>query len=51
MLTFRNGDLVVLTNFGADAVPAPAGELVHSSAPLDEDGSVPTDVTVWVRTA
>ncbi|GIJ11145.1 alpha-glucosidase [Micromonospora andamanensis] len=51
VLTFRNGDLVVLTNFGADAVPAPAGELVHSSAPLDEDGSVPTDVTVWVRTA
>ncbi|RUL90446.1 alpha-amylase family glycosyl hydrolase [Verrucosispora sp. FIM060022] len=49
VLTFRNGDVVVLTNFGATGVPLPAGELLHSSAPLDEDGSVPTDVTVWVQ--
>ncbi|MDH6460030.1 alpha-glucosidase [Micromonospora sp. A200] len=49
VLTFRNGGLTVLTNFGAAAVPAPAGELLHSSAPLDADGRVPTDVTVWVR--
>ncbi|WFE48681.1 glycoside hydrolase family 13 protein [Verrucosispora sp. WMMD1129] len=50
VLTFRNGDLVVSTNFGA-AAPVPVGEVVHSSAPLNEDGSLPTDVTVWVRTA
>ncbi|GIJ34921.1 alpha-glucosidase [Micromonospora sediminimaris] len=50
VLTFRNGDLVVSTNFGA-AAPVPEGEVVHSSAPLNEDGSLPTDVTVWVRTA
>ncbi|MBQ1027224.1 glycoside hydrolase family 13 protein [Micromonospora sp. C95] len=49
VLSFRNGNLVVLTNFGADAVPAPGGELVHSSAPLNEDGSVPTDATIWVE--
>ncbi|WP_092377760.1 glycoside hydrolase family 13 protein [Micromonospora phaseoli] len=49
VLTFRNGDLVVLTNFGAASVPAPAGELLHSSAPLDADGQVPTDATVWVK--
>ncbi|MGK5440655.1 glycoside hydrolase family 13 protein [Micromonospora sp. URMC 105] len=49
VLTFRNGDLVVLTNFGDAAVPAPAGEVLHSSTPLDADGRVPTDVTVWVR--
>lgn len=49
VLTFRNGDVVVLTNFGTAGVPLPAGELLHSSAPLDEDASVPTDVTVWVR--
>ncbi|WP_228543147.1 glycoside hydrolase family 13 protein [Micromonospora sp. HM134] len=49
VLSFRNGGLTVLTNFGASAVPPPAGELLHSSAPLDADGRVPTDVTVWVR--
>ncbi|WP_154942722.1 glycoside hydrolase family 13 protein [Micromonospora palomenae] len=49
VLIFRNGGLTVLTNFGAAAVPAPAGEVLHSSAPLDADGRVPTDVTVWVR--
>ncbi|WKU08560.1 glycoside hydrolase family 13 protein [Micromonospora sp. HUAS LYJ1] len=49
VLSFRNGGLTVLTNFGATAVPPPAGELLHSSAPLDADGRVPTDVTVWVR--
>ncbi|MGC5030418.1 alpha-amylase family glycosyl hydrolase [Micromonospora sp. DT229] len=48
VLTFRNGQVVVLTNFGATGVPLPGGELLHSSAPLDEDGSVPTDVTVWM---
>jgi alpha-glucosidase len=25
------------------------GELVHASGPLDADGRVPTDVTVWWR--
>ncbi|QOC95179.1 alpha-amylase [Micromonospora craniellae] len=49
VLTFRNGDLVVSTNFGPESVPLPDGELVHSSAPLTEDGSLPTDVTVWLR--
>ncbi|WBB57282.1 glycoside hydrolase family 13 protein [Verrucosispora sp. WMMD573] len=49
VLSFRNGNLVVFTNFGADPVAKPDGEVVHSSAPLNEDGSVPTDVTVWVK--
>ena len=50
MLAFRNGDLSVLTNFGAAPVPLPAGATVlQSSAPLDPDGQVPTDVTVWCR--
>ncbi|MEU4776658.1 glycoside hydrolase family 13 protein [Micromonospora sp. NPDC023633] len=52
VLSFRNGALTVLTNFGDAAVPVPTGtELVHASAPLDADGAVPTDVTVWVRSA
>ncbi|BCJ60598.1 hypothetical protein Jiend_40200 [Micromonospora endophytica] len=41
VLTFRNGDLVVLTNFGAASVEVPAGELLQSSAPLNEDGTIP----------
>ncbi|RIV36640.1 glycoside hydrolase family 13 protein [Micromonospora radicis] len=49
VLTFRNGDVVVLTNFGAAPVDVPAGRLLHSSGPLDESGRVPTDVTVWVE--
>ncbi|PWR06887.1 alpha-amylase [Micromonospora sicca] len=49
VLAFRNGALTVLTNFGPAAVPAPAGEVLHCSAPLDDDGRVPTDATVWVR--
>ncbi|MEV0879916.1 glycoside hydrolase family 13 protein [Micromonospora echinofusca] len=52
VLSFRNGGLTVLTNFGDAPVPLPAGsELVHASAPLDDDGAVGTDVTVWVRPA
>ncbi|MBL7260417.1 glycoside hydrolase family 13 protein [Paractinoplanes lichenicola] len=45
---FRNGDVLVVTNFGADAVALPAGaRVLLSSEPLDDDGRVPTDVTVW----
>ncbi|MGW0504196.1 glycoside hydrolase family 13 protein [Micromonospora sp. NPDC003241] len=49
VLTFRNGDLVVSTNFGPESIPLPDGTLVHSSAPLNEDGSLPTDATVWLH--
>ncbi|KAB1915073.1 glycoside hydrolase family 13 protein [Micromonospora sp. AMSO31t] len=49
VLTFTNGGLTVLTNFGAESVPLPAGaEVLASSAPL-ADETVPTDVTVWYR--
>ena len=48
VLTFTNGDLTVLTNFGTPPVPLPDGATVlASSAPLT-DASVPTDVTVWL---
>ncbi|MFC3500980.1 glycoside hydrolase family 13 protein [Micromonospora krabiensis] len=50
VLTFDNGGLTVLTNFGEAPVPLPSGaEVLHSSAPLTEDGAVGTDVTVWYR--
>ncbi|MFU8851977.1 glycoside hydrolase family 13 protein [Micromonospora sp. SL1-18] len=48
VLTFTNGGLTVLTNFGATPVPLPPGaEVLVASAPLDEADAVPTDVTVW----
>ncbi|MEU3456374.1 glycoside hydrolase family 13 protein [Micromonospora sp. NPDC006766] len=47
VLTFTNGELTVLTNFGMEPVPLPPGaEVLASSAPLD-GATVPTDVTVW----
>ncbi|MFI2714070.1 alpha-amylase family glycosyl hydrolase [Micromonospora sp. NPDC018662] len=49
VLTFTNGDLTVLTNFGAEPAPLPDGaQVLVSSAPLD-GAAVPTDVTVWFR--
>jgi len=51
-LEFGNAGVRVVTNFGAEPVPLPAGATVLlSSASLDEDGRVPTDVTVWARPA
>jgi alpha-glucosidase len=47
-LAFRNGELLTVTNFGAEPVELPAGaRVLLSSEPLDADGRVPTDVTVW----
>jgi alpha-glucosidase len=48
VLAFHNGPVLVLTNFGPAPAPLPPGArvLLHSE-PLDADGRVPTDVTVW----
>jgi alpha-glucosidase len=53
VLAFRNGNAVVLTNFGAEPVPLstvvpPGAKVLHASADLGDDGNVPTDVTVWL---
>ena len=48
VLAFRNGDVLVLTNFGAEPVALPAGaQLLLSSEPVGDDGRVPAEVTVW----
>jgi alpha-glucosidase len=48
VLAFRNGDVLVLTNFGAGPVSLPVGaRVLLSSEPLGDDGRVPGDVTVW----
>ncbi|MFY1617373.1 glycoside hydrolase family 13 protein [Micromonospora sp. WMMD736] len=49
-LVFRNGDVTVLTNFGDAPLPIPANaEVLATSAPLTDQGAIPTDVTVWLR--
>ncbi len=40
-----------VTNFGTDAAPLPAGELIVASVPLPGDGTLPADATVWIRSA
>ncbi|SDT68721.1 glycoside hydrolase family 13 protein [Actinoplanes derwentensis] len=47
-LTFRNGVVTVVTNFGAEPATLPDdARVLLSSEPLDTDGRIPTDVTVW----
>jgi alpha-glucosidase len=45
----RGGGVQCATNFGAEPVALPAGEVLLSSAPLG-DGRLPGDTTVWIRT-
>ncbi len=48
VLAFRTGEVLVLTNFGGAPVELPVGaRVLLSSEPLDGDGRVPADVTVW----
>jgi alpha-glucosidase len=49
-LGFRNGEILVIHNFGLDPIQLPAGEIIASSA----DGTTTTDAlaadqTVWIR--
>ncbi|WP_300011002.1 alpha-amylase family glycosyl hydrolase [Pseudonocardia sp.] len=49
-LAFRNGPLLVVTNFGVDPIALPDGaEVLLASGELGGARQVPTDVTVWVR--
>ena len=48
VLAFRTGGVLVLTNFGDAPAGLPVGaRVLLSSQPLDADGRVPADVTVW----
>ena len=49
VLSFRNGDVIVVVNFGDRAVELPNGEVLAASATL-EGGTLPTDTAAWVRT-
>jgi alpha-glucosidase len=49
VLHFVRGDRIwCVSNFGAEPVALPAGEVLLSSAPVD-DGRLPGDTTVWLR--
>ncbi len=49
VLAFRRaGNILILVNTGATAIPLPPGELVLSSAP-PEAGFLPADATAWLR--
>jgi len=49
VVAFRNGNVTVLANLGADPVPVPAGRVILASGALHESG-IPVDTTVWVET-
>ncbi|MFE6964527.1 glycoside hydrolase family 13 protein [Agromyces sp. NPDC057679] len=52
VLSFRNGDVVVVANTGSAPVALPAGEVLLASGPLDEaSAQLPGDTTVWLRAA
>ena len=48
-LGFRNGDILVIHNFGADALPLPAGEIVARSE-ISDSLSLEPHTTVWLKT-
>jgi alpha-glucosidase len=48
VLAFHNGGVLVMTNLGLAPVALPAGaRVLLTSEPLDADGRLPGDVTVW----
>ncbi|HTF40036.1 MAG TPA: DUF3459 domain-containing protein, partial [Propionibacteriaceae bacterium] len=46
----RGGGIRCVTNFGSEPIPLPSGDVLLASAALDT-GALPTDTTVWLRTA
>lgn len=51
VLAYRNGDVTVITNFGAELVALPAGFRVLARsevAHVDGAGLLTTDTTVWL---
>ncbi len=46
-IAFRNGNVTVIGNTGATAIPLPDGIVIAASGPLD-GGELPADTTVWL---
>ena len=54
VVAFRNASLdgarttLVITNFGTDPIQLPTGTTLLTSSPLNPEGTLPTDTTVWI---
>jgi alpha-glucosidase len=51
ILAFRNGDVTVVANLGAEPAALPEGRVLVASEPLSGDwpgGTLPSDTTVWL---
>ena len=48
VVAYTNGEVTVVANMGATAVPLPAGEVLMTSGELTADGMLPPDVTAWL---
>ncbi|MEQ6896348.1 alpha-amylase family glycosyl hydrolase [Microbacterium sp. KR10-403] len=49
IVAFRNGNITVVANLGAEPVALPTGRVIVASGPVGDAG-LPTDTTVWVET-
>ena len=47
VVAFRNGDVTVIGNTGATAIPLPEGIVIAASGPVSS-GELPADTTVWL---
>ena len=47
-LSYENGNVIVVHNFGADPVLLPEGRVLISSAPVTEDGHLSPNDTAWI---
>lgn len=45
----RSNGWACITNFGAQPVNLPAGQVLLPSGPLDSDGRLPQDTSAWIR--
>jgi alpha-glucosidase len=51
VLAYRRGGVVVLLNAGQESALLPAGEVLLTSGPLEDDGLLPVDTAAWVQVA
>jgi alpha-glucosidase len=49
VLSYRRGDVTVVLNASAEPTALPAGEVLLTSGPLADDGSLPADTAAWLR--
>jgi alpha-glucosidase len=48
-LGYRNGNILVIHNFGYESIDLPAGELLLSSTTESAQGQIAPNETVWLK--